>query len=151
MDYEIAEEPGATFALVTHTVPREEASIAIPDGLETVGQWAKDGAVSGPPLTMSRLADDGRLELRSGWHVRPDSEPPEPIELVHVPEQRAAVHLYVGAYEGLGDVYMQLWDALTAGGHQPGEWPREIYLTNPAEEPDPTKHVTRIVWPLASS
>lgn len=149
MDYEVVDEQATTFAVVTRTVPRDEANLAIPDALETVGRWAREGAVAGPPLTLSRLADDGRLELRSGWHVHSDSAPPEPIELVHAPAQRAAVHLHVGAYQGLGDVYPQLWDTLIADGHQPGEWPREIYLTDPADEPDATKHVTRIVWPLA--
>ena len=59
------------------------------------------------------------------------------------PAQRSAVHLYVGPYEGLPDVYRELHDQLQGDGHTEKGEPIEIY-----EKHDPVPE-TRIVWPIS--
>jgi len=67
---------------------------------------------------------------------------PEGFEVVTRPAQRAAVHLYVGPYEGLPGVYRELDDQLQRDGHTENGEPIEIY-----ERHDPVPE-TRIIWPV---
>ena len=62
--------------------------------------------------------------------------------MVTRPAQRAAVHLYVGPYEGLPGVYRELDDQLQRDGHTENGEPIEIY-----ERHDPVPE-TRIIWPV---
>ena len=58
------------------------------------------------------------------------------------------MHAHVGPYEALHRTYAVLEQALAAAKLTPTGPARESYETNPEDEPDPQKWVTRIVWPV---
>ena len=134
MNYDVVEAPPATYAVIHGTVPREQVADTIRSSIEEVARWAQPDAVAGPPLTISAMTPTGELDLRVGWQVRDDADvPPPPIELVHAPATRAAVHVHVGPYDALPNIYQELWDALSADGLAPADNPRELYESDPEE------------------
>jgi effector-binding domain-containing protein len=148
MDYEVTDVPASTYAVIRRTLPFGELPTVVPQLIGQVHEWAHAQAPHGLPMCLSSSAGEGTLNIAPGWEVGADAgDPPAPIELVHTPEQRAAVHVHVGPYDELGRVYPKLYDALTAGGLRPAEEPREIY-ESPPDDPNPT---TRIIWPLVQS
>ena len=149
MQYEVTDVPAATYAVIRRTVPFAEVSNVIP---ELVGQvlvhLPHEQAAHGRPMCFSSSAGEGMLNIGPGWEIGDGSgDPPGPAELVRTPAQRAAVHLHVGPYVGLAEVYPRFYDALTAAGLKPADEPREIYESEQGD-PMPT---TRIIWPLTSS
>jgi effector-binding domain-containing protein len=54
----------------------------------------------------------------------------------------------VGGEATLHNAYLLLQSFVESSGRQPAGPPREIYLTDPAEEPDETKWRTEVQWPL---
>jgi effector-binding domain-containing protein len=148
MDYDVTEVPASTYAVIRRTLPFADLPTVIPQLIGQVHEWAHAQAPHGLPMCFSSSAGEGMLHVGPGWEVGADAaDPPAPIELVRTPAQRAAVHVHVGPYDELGEVYPRLWEALTADGLQPAAEPREIY-ESPPDDPSPT---TRIVWPLAAS
>ena len=150
MEYEVTEVPEATYAVRRQTAEFAEVSTLIRSFIEEVGAWARGaGAATGPPLSITSMADGGRLNLATGWTVDGSKPPPEPIELATYPATRAAVHVHLGPYDALPDVYQRLGAELASAGLQPGREPRELYESDPEEVQDPQQYVTRIIWPLS--
>lgn len=58
----------------------------------------------------------------------------EPSEL---PPGKVASSLYAGGYDGLGEAWKALTDALIAAGHTPAMPCWEVYLTEPTPDGDP--------------
>ncbi len=149
MEFEVTEVPEATYAVIRATAELSEVSALIRSFLEQVGEWAmSSGAAAGPPLSITSMAEGGRLNLATGWTVAGSPGPPAPIELAVYPATRAAVHVHVGPYDDLPDVYRQFGAALAEAGLQPGAEPRELYESDPAVVTDPAQYRTRIIWPL---
>ena len=149
MEYEVTEVPEATYAVLRETADFAKVPELIPAFIARVEAWGREaGAIAGPPASITSMTDDGRLNLATGWTVDGSVAPPEPIELMTVPGGRAAVHVHVGPYEALGDVYPKLAAALAGAGLQPAPAPREIYESDPDVVADPQQYVTRIIWPL---
>ena len=144
MDYEIQEVPEGTYAVIKRTVAFSDVPNVMPELMGKVQSWA-DTVPHGLHMCISSTTADGRLNIAPGVEVERDSvEPPEGFNLVTRPAQRSAVHLYVGPYEGLPQVYQEFYDQLLRDGHTAQGEPIEIY-----EKHDPVPE-TRIVWPITS-
>jgi predicted transcriptional regulator YdeE len=142
MDYEIQDVPEGTYAVVKRTVAFSEVPNVMPVLMGKVQSWAST-VPHGVSMCISSVTADGRLNIAPGVEVEPGTvEPREGIELVTRPAQRAAVHLYVGPYEGLPGVFQELYDQLQRDGYTETGEPIEIYEKH---EPVPE---TRIVWPV---
>jgi effector-binding domain-containing protein len=61
----------------------------------------------------------------------------------------AVVGIHVGPYDTLHETYgaMQAW--MADQGRAPSSVMWEVYLTDPDEEPDPSKWQTEIYWPVS--
>ena len=59
------------------------------------------------------------------------------IEPSELPAGRVASALYEGGYDGLGQAWRELTDALVAAGHTPAMPCWEVYLTEPTPDADP--------------
>jgi DNA-binding transcriptional MerR regulator len=55
---------------------------------------------------------------------------------------------YRGPYHELCTGYRELWAWIEDQRLEPAGNPREIYLTSPAEVPDPANYLTELVWPV---
>jgi len=142
MEYEIQDVPEATYAVIRRTVAFPEIPTVMPELMQRVQSWA-DTVPHGLQVCINSMTDDGRLNIAPGVEVEPGTvEPPEGFDLVTRPAQRSAVHLYVGPYEGLADVYRDFYEQLQRDGHTEKGEPVEIY-----EKHDPVPE-TRIVWPI---
>jgi effector-binding domain-containing protein len=145
MDYEVTEVPPASYAVIRRTVAFEELPQVMPGLLEETHAWGEANGGHGHRVAISSMTADGRLNIAPGVEYDGTAEPPEPIELVRTPAQRAAVYVHVGSYEELPGVYQRFWDALQTDGHTAAGEPREIYESHDG----PDGPVTRIIWPIA--
>lgn len=142
MDYEIQEVPEGTYAVIRRTVAFADIPNVMPELMGRVHGWAET-VPHGVHMCISSTTDDGRLNIAPGVEIEPGSAtPPEGFDVVTRPATRAAVHLYVGPYEGLSAVYEAFYDQLQQDGHTETGEPIEIYERH---EPVPE---TRIVWPI---
>jgi DNA-binding transcriptional MerR regulator len=149
LDYRV-EDVGELVLAAIHR-PARLGELPIPELIGETGDWAfAHDRVPGAPVAICPADDDGVVDLRVGWPVRGTVAPPAPIEFVVCPAGRAVVHTYVGDFMGLPDEWRLLWQSLQADGIHPRGEPREHYETSPDEVNDPSEHVTRLVWPLAS-
>lgn len=143
MDYDIQDVPEKTYAVIRRTIAFSEVPSVMPGLMAQVHGWAET-VQHGPHVCISSTTVDGQLNIAPGVEVEPGSaEPPEGFEVVTRPAQRSAVHVYVGPYEGLPDVYQELFDQLQSDGLTGAGEPIEIY-----EKHDPVPE-TRIIWPIA--
>jgi effector-binding domain-containing protein len=67
----------------------------------------------------------------------------------HLPAGPAAISVHVGPYETLGQTYDALQRWLSASGsHAAAGGPWELYITDPSAEPDSSKWLTEVIFPL---
>jgi predicted transcriptional regulator YdeE len=143
MDYEIQQVPAGTYAVIRRTVAFAEVPKAMPELVGMVQTWA-DTVPHGAHICISSVTPDGQLNIAPGVEVEPGGvEPPAGFDVVTRPAQRAAVHLYVGPYDGLAGVFQEFYDQLQRDGYTETGEPIEIY-----EKHDPVPE-TRIIWPVS--
>ena len=70
------------------------------------------------------------------------------VSVSSLPGGLAAVMTYVGPYDEMEDAYRALADWVAAHGGEPAGDPWEVYLSDPAREPDPQRWRTEIVMPF---
>jgi AraC family transcriptional regulator len=107
-------------------------------------------AMAGPPFTRYPEIGMGSLVMEGGVQLlAPPPEPPgEGIEVLTIPAGPAAVTVHRGPYDTLPDTYRVLEAWLDREGRAPSGPPREIYVTDPGDHPDPATWETEIVQPL---
>jgi DNA-binding transcriptional MerR regulator len=148
LELNVTDVPEERYAVIHERAQQEQMGEVIPRLLERTGKWAHGVGVTGPPVSICPMDADGFIDVRVGWPVATDEQPPAPIEYVTCPPSRAVVHRHVGPYEELAATYRRLAEAMDAAGIAPAGEPREIYETDPQEVTDPREYVTRIVWPV---
>lgn len=142
MDYEIQEIPEKTYVVIKRTVAFSDVPNVMPELMGKVHGLAET-VQHGPHMCISSTTPDGMLNLAPGIEVEPGSvTPPDDFDIVTRPAQRSAVHLYVGPYERLPEIYQELFDQLERDGFTEKGEPIEIY-----EKHDPVPE-TRIIWPV---
>jgi len=65
-----------------------------------------------------------------------------------LPGGRAVSAIHVGPFDTLEQTYTELMAWMAEQRLQPAEHMWEIYLSDPATEPDPSTWRTQIVWPV---
>ena len=88
------------------------------------------------------------IDLEAGVMVATPITPSGDVKPSQLPAGPAAIAVHAGSYETLGATYeaMQRW--LTASPHQPNGGPWELYITDPSAEPDPSRWLTEVIFPL---
>jgi len=106
-------------------------------------------ALAGQPFTRILEWGPGLLLIDAGLQVKGPAEGEGDIKADTLPGGPAATTVHTGAYEGLADTHaaVQVW--IADNGLTAGAAPWEIYVTDPAEYPDPKDWKTDVVWPLA--
>lgn len=104
---------------------------------------ARDGA----PFARYHSYGD-TVDLEAGVMVVAPIVPDGNVTPSELPAGPAAIAVHAGPYESLGATYdaIELW--LTATGHEASGGPWELYITDPSAEPDPTKWLTEVIFPL---
>lgn len=143
----------AIHALVTRRrVNREEIATAIGEILPELFGFATGSglAMSGPPFTRYPEFGMGTLVLEAGLPLAAPAtgQLPPGVEALTIPAGPAAVTVHHGPYDRLPETYRELEIWLERVGRKAVGPPRETYLTDPGEHPDPDTWRTEIAQPV---
>ena len=109
-------------------------------------------AMAGPPFVRYIDQSPAFVTVEAGVPLaEPATEPPADagVSVGSLPAATVATTVHKGPYETLGETYIVLDRWMAAVGVTPAGPPWEIYLTDPAEVPDPAEWLTEINWPIA--
>lgn len=110
---------------------------------------ASKGAVMAGPPYARYYTPPPNMVMEAGMPVTQDVAGEGDVQSGELPTGEAAVTTHVGPFEEVQPAYQAIEAWMSANGRAPGGAPWEVYLTDPALEPDPAKWRTEIVWPLA--
>ena len=106
--------------------------------------------IAGPPfLVMQEVIDEvteGEFEL--GFPVAGPFEDAGEVRGAELPATTVAWTLHHGPYDEVGPAYHTLTGWIQEHGHEIAGPPREVYLTDPQETPDPADYVTEVQFPI---
>jgi AraC family transcriptional regulator len=138
--------------VIRKRVQRADIANAIAETLGRIFQYAQSrgAAFAGQPLTRYLDWGPGVLTLEFGMPVlaAPAVESAADVRADVLPGGPAAVTLHTGPYDRLNEAHaaVQIW--IEQNGLRAAGAPWEIYVTDPAEVPDPAEWRTAIFWPL---
>ncbi|RNC81221.1 MAG: helix-turn-helix domain-containing protein [Phycisphaera sp.] len=104
-----------------------------------------------PPTTLYTNWSPGLVSLKSGLCVPAGTAPTGDIYVETLPATDAAITIHVGPYETLTNAYGALEKHIAENGRECNGAPREVYLTDPAEIPEPEQWQTQVIWPITSN
>lgn len=107
-------------------------------------------AMAGPPFT--RYPELGRhlITLECGIPVAGPAAPTDTIQAGELAGGTLAVAIHEGGYDTLSETHAAVERWLESHGHTVAGGPWEVYLTDPAEHPDPKDWKTEICWPYTT-
>lgn len=103
---------------------------------------------SGPPVAYYHAWTEDAGDLEVGFPVAQPFEQRDGVSRSELPGGKALFTVYVGRYDEIEPAYnaMQAYAAHNGLELAASMWER--YFTDPAVEPDLSKHVTHVYWPL---
>lgn len=105
---------------------------------------------AGPPFARyHRLAED-RFEVEAGFPTARAVSTAGEVSASSLPGGPVAVMTYIGPYDQMEAAYAALLGWVTDHGGEPSGDSWEVYLSDPAVEPDAGKWRTEIVMPFTS-
>lgn len=109
-------------------------------------------AMTGPPFVRYVEQSPAFVTVEAGVPLAEPAPTPDAstdLEVGELPGGIAAVTVHRGPYETLAEAHLALDRWMADNGLEAGGAPWEVYLTDPAEVPDPAEWMTQVVWPLA--
>jgi effector-binding domain-containing protein len=100
--------------------------------------------ITGPPFALYRRPPGESIDLEVGFPTDGVVEPRGEIRPSELPEGRAATATHRGAYDGLGQAWQSLFEAMQAAGLKPAFPFWEVYATKPSPDMDPTDLMTQL-------
>lgn len=152
-DVTVKEVPAQHAAVVRMRTTMGSIGQDVGRGFAAVGAAvARAGAgFAGPSfLVMTELADDetpGEIEL--GFPVAAPFAADGEVVGTELPGGLVAATVHRGPYDESGPAYRAVEAWVQEHGHVHSGPPREVYLTSPADVPDPADYVTEIQFPIA--
>jgi effector-binding domain-containing protein len=147
---ELAETPAMT---ITTTAKMEEVGTILADVLPAVFNhvFGLGGATVGMPFARYRDNGDGTFVIEGGAAVVEHVDETDRIKATTLPAGPAAKLVHVGPYEGLPTAHATIDKWLADTGREAAGDPWEVYATDPGEEPDSSKWVTEVYYPLKAT
>jgi effector-binding domain-containing protein len=102
----------------------------------------------GEPFAYYMGAPTRTVKLEAGFPIAVACAPQGEVVPSELPGGPIASGTHFGPYETMVDTYQQLTTWIAEHGLVPGDSMWEIYLSDPQQEPDPTKWRTQIFWPV---
>jgi effector-binding domain-containing protein len=155
-----AERKPGTFELVAHAaqptavIPTETTSDAVGPALgqafaEVLATLGRAGvAPVGPPFARYFEYSPARVTLEAGFPVAAPVSRDGRVMPGELPAGRIAQAMHAGGYDTVAETYGRLESWIRERGHTPAGPPWEVYLTDPTSEPDPSRWLTQILWPV---
>jgi AraC family transcriptional regulator len=110
-----------------------------------MGQGAEP---AGMPVAQYLHVDLDNMEVLAGVPVTEPLPESDRVKNGTLPGGRVAVTRHVGPYDTLGETWRGLESWIAENGREGNGAPWESYVTDPGSEPDPSKWVTEIYWPI---
>lgn len=138
------------------TMREDVARDDIPEAMGRIFQAVREALAtqhiepSGAPFARYHSFGDV-VDLEAGVMVATPIQPVGDVKPSELPAGPAAIAVHAGPYESLNATYdaMERW--LAASTHEANGGPWELYITDPSAEPDPTKWLTEVIFPLRRS
>jgi effector-binding domain-containing protein len=90
----------------------------------------------------------GVFDMECGFPVNSPLEGEGQIERSKLPGGKVITSMHIGPYDTLAETYEEVLSWIKERGYQVDDDMWETYLTNPCEEPDSSKWMTEIFYPL---
>jgi effector-binding domain-containing protein len=103
----------------------------------------------GPPSALYRAEPSDKIDVTVGFPVAGPVRPDGDLVCEPLPHGPAVTTVYTGPYEALERVFGELTGWMVGQGLTAGPVMWEEYLVGPADEADPARWRTRIVFPLS--
>jgi AraC family transcriptional regulator len=153
VDIAVQDMPAVHALVMRRRIARDEVAGALASMLPALfGHAQRHGlTMTGPPFARYPEIGMGSLVIEGGVTIAEPApgSPDDGIEALTIPAGPAAVAIHHGPYDTLPNTYRAIEDWVGDQDRSPGGPPREIYLTDPGERPDPETWETQIVQPLA--
>src|SRR5579862_2761448 len=124
----------------------------------TIGRlYGKIGAVraqlglemDGPPFCRYRAWRESDCEIEPGCWIKGDGPKEGEVYESTTPAGRAFTTTHVGPYDKLSEAHHACMAYASESGLQVNDACWEVYLTDPGREPDSSKWVTELYYPIA--
>ena len=106
------------------------------------------GAPAGMPFARYDMVDDHTFDMEAGAPVAAHVAETDQIKRSTLPAGPAVKLTHVGPYENLSAAHRMVHEWLDENEREAAGLPWEVYVTDPGEEPDNTKWVTEVYYPL---
>lgn len=136
--------------IIRSRVPRSEIAATIGQSLGRIVPHAlgRGGTFAGQPFSRYPEFGPGAITLEAGMPLIAPVAGEGDIEALTLPGGPAAVAVHGGGYETMHETYTALERWIAEQGRQPAGPPWEVYVTDPANHPDPADWRTEICWPV---
>jgi effector-binding domain-containing protein len=109
---------------------------------------AQGVAPTGPPFGYYPTHPTEVVEVEAGFPTASAIDAQGDVVPAILPGGRAVSCVHVGPYDTLTQTYAELEAWVADQGLEPAAGMWEIYLSDPASEPDPNTWRTQIIWPV---
>jgi DNA-binding transcriptional MerR regulator len=150
-DVDVQELPEQHVLRIRQEATMEELPTLIPAAIGELQAHMKSvGATEQGPVGVAYAYPDesGVMRFDTYWPVEAGVEGGGRIEAVTMPACVAISYLHRGPYEELHHSHMALHELLAEHHVEPAGDAREVYLTDPAEVPDPADWETLVQFPV---
>jgi effector-binding domain-containing protein len=102
---------------------------------------------AGPPFARYHILGEGRSEVEAGFPAAMPIEGNGDIQPSELPGRQVAVTIHIGPYDAMQPACQALLSWVSEHGRELAGDSWEVYLSDPATEPDPATWRTQIVQP----
>lgn len=137
--------------VVRSEVPMQDLSDVFQHGFQETSRvaGAQGLAVIGPPFGFYPRMPTDTVEVLAGFPVAAPVTPDGDVTAFTLPGGEVVTGMHVGSYDTLSETYVELTGWAAAEGLTLAEHMWESYVSDPEEEPDPSRWQTMVRWPLA--
>jgi effector-binding domain-containing protein len=149
---EVKEYPHQPVLSIRERAPLDELKVRIPAAYAEIGVYLQElgEQIVAPPMLVCPFADEeGLVPIESAGPTARPLPGRGRIESRILPGCTGVSLIHKGPYEELCRSYQVLEERFREHELELVGDPREIYLTDPQEVPDPADYVTEIVWPIS--
>ena len=152
-EFSLLERAPQPTAVMRATIPVSEIPAFLARAYATVVQvlGAQGIAPIGAPFAYYLGAPTTTVEMEAGFPIAAACQPSGDVVPGVLPGGTVATGTHVGPYEKMVDTYNRLTAWIAEQGLTLGNGMWEIYLTDPQQEPDPSKWRTQIYWPVTAA
>jgi AraC-like DNA-binding protein/effector-binding domain-containing protein len=136
--------------IIRSRIPRSGIAATIGQSLGRIVPYAMGagGALAGQPFARYPEFGIGMITIEVGMPLAAAIAGKDDIEAFTLPAGRAAVAMHGGSYEQLPDTYAALEHWMSGQKLTAASAPWEVYVSDPADHPDPADWRTEIFQPL---